>query len=433
MSRRLLLVAYHFPPLQGSTGIHRTLSFAKYLIEHDWSVTILTAATRAYPEIRPENNRLVPDYVDVVRAFALDTRRHLSIFGRYPSWLSLPDRWQSWIAGAVFAARSVVKRQRPSVIMSTYPIASAHFAAYAISRMHDLPWIADFRDPMTEENYPKDPRVRRLHENMERRVFQHARGIVVTTPGVRDIYRHKYPTFPDNRLCVIPNGFDEELFPPLDATIADAQESGQRPVTLLHSGLLYPNERNPTQFFEAVADLAAERRIVPGHVKFVFRASGHDEQYEGQIARLGITEYVSFLPPIPYQEALREMASADACMIFQASNCNQQIPAKLYEYLYVGRPIIAFTDPAGDTAGQLREFGIESIARLDSRNEIREALPRFLESLVEKTAPVPSASHVALYSRRALTGRLAAVLNEIHDERGTKGENGRLAGHVPTG
>jgi len=29
-SRRLLLVAYHFPPIQGSTGVTRTLAFAKF-------------------------------------------------------------------------------------------------------------------------------------------------------------------------------------------------------------------------------------------------------------------------------------------------------------------------------------------------------------------------------------------------------------------
>ena len=62
-------------------------------------------------------------------------------------------------------------------------------------------------------------------------------------------------------------------------------------------------------------------------------------------------------PPIGYGEALAEMISSDALLILQASNCNDQIPAKLYECLRARRPILGLTDPAGDTAAALRAAG----------------------------------------------------------------------------
>ena len=44
--------------------------------------------------------------------------------------------------------------------------------------------------------------------------------------------------------------------------------------------------------------------------------------------------------------ARRDGRRADALLVLQASNCNEQIPAKLYEYLRTGRPILC-TDRSG--------------------------------------------------------------------------------------
>ena len=75
------------------------------------------------------------------------------------------------------------------------------------------------------------------------------------------------------------------------------------------------------------------------------------------------------------------MLRADALLVLQASNCNEQIPAKLYEYLRAGRPIVALTDPAGDTAGVVRAAGLDAIARLDSVDDTVALLRRFIASV----------------------------------------------------
>lgn len=58
--RHLLAIAFHFPPLQGSSGVHRMVAFARYLPRHDWSVTLLTVKTGAYGRVRAENVHLIP-------------------------------------------------------------------------------------------------------------------------------------------------------------------------------------------------------------------------------------------------------------------------------------------------------------------------------------------------------------------------------------
>ena len=81
--RKLLMVAFHYPPIRGSSGVHRTLKFSRYLPSLGWQPIVLTAHPRAYASVGDEQLSEIPAEVPVERAFALDTARHLSIRGAY--------------------------------------------------------------------------------------------------------------------------------------------------------------------------------------------------------------------------------------------------------------------------------------------------------------------------------------------------------------
>ena len=179
------------------------------------------------------------------------------------------------------------------------------------------------------------------------------------------------------------------------------------PLLLLHSGAVYPSERDPTALFEAVAELLASGAIGPDSVRIVLRATGHDAQIGALIERHAIGAVVSLAPPLPYADALREMLAADGLLILQASNCNQQIPAKLYEYLRARRPVLGLTDPAGDTAHALRQAGIDTLAPLDAKDAIVPALQDFIARLRAGTAPLASDAVIASHSRQARARALA--------------------------
>src|SRR4051812_4300835 len=123
--KRILMVAFHFPPMRGSSGIQRTLRFAKFLPEFGWDPIVLTARPHSYPETDDANLADVPKTICVHRAWGLDAARHLSIRGRYPTSLASPDRWKSWWLGAVPAGYRLARRVKADVIWSTYPIATA--------------------------------------------------------------------------------------------------------------------------------------------------------------------------------------------------------------------------------------------------------------------------------------------------------------------
>ena len=108
-----------------------------------------------------------------------------------------------------------------------------------------------------------------------------------------------------------------------------------------------------------------------------------------------------------------EMLNSDGLLLFQASNCNHLIPAKVYEYLRARRPIFALTDLNGDTANLLRDSGIETIVPLGSKDDIAQGLMKFLGCIHQGFAAVVSDTQLAQYSRKSKTGELAKLLDSL--------------------
>jgi glycosyltransferase involved in cell wall biosynthesis len=412
--KRVLMIAFQYPPFAGSSGVQRTLQFSRYLPENGWLPTVLSVHPRAYSERRDDLLGEVPREIAVYRTFGLDAARHLSIAGRYAAVTALPDRWVSWCLSAVPAALRLIRRHAIDVVWSTYPIATAHQIGLTVQRWSKVPWVADFRDPMFDESHPRDPRQRRAYERIEQRTVQRAARVVVTTDGTARLYARRYPDIDRGHVRCIPNGYDEESFAGLSAV---ATPSAEGPISLLHSGVLYPLERDPTQLFAALAELRDEGKIEARRLTVRLRATAHDAIVRSLIEQHGVGDLVAILPATVHREALAEMMSAHGLLLIQAANCNEQIPAKLYEYLRAGRPVLTLADPAGDTARTMASVGARHIARLESKDEIKRALAEFIAELAAGKLRAIESNRVAQFSRRQQSAQLAQLLDEVDAER----------------
>jgi glycosyltransferase involved in cell wall biosynthesis len=413
VANKVLMVAFHFPPQRGSSGIQRTLKFAQYLPAHGWQPLVLSAHPRAYADA---GGGPYAGPAEVTRAFALDSARHLAFRGRYLQMLALPDRWVGWCLGAIPAGLRLVRRARCQVIWSTYPIASAHLIGLALRRLTGLPWIADLRDPMIDDAYPTDPWMRKAAAWVERQTVRHCTRAVCTTAGAVRSYRRRYPDVPPERFELIENGYDEEEF----AQAVPAPRPAGGPFVLLHSGIVYPSERDPRPLFAALGRLRRDGILDGANFRLVLRAPVHEALLAGLAREHGIADIVEIAPALPYRAALAEMLAADGLLVLQAANCNEQVPAKLYEYLRAGRPVLALTDPAGDTAALMRLAAIDTVAALDDADAIAQALPRFLALAREGRAPLAAPAFVQAQARAARTARLAALLDEVAAQARTR-------------
>jgi hypothetical protein len=127
----------------------------------------------------------------------------------------------------------------------------------------------------------------------------------------------------------------------------------------------------------------------------------------------GVSELLEIMPPISYRAALEEMMTVNALLVMQASNCNAQIPAKIYEYLRARKPILGLTDPNGDTAWVLKNAGINTQARLDSTAEIVKQLTLLLHLYRRGLSELPQAQAVYQASRHKRSASMVLLLNEM--------------------
>jgi glycosyltransferase involved in cell wall biosynthesis len=353
----------------------------------------------------------IPSSIHVDRVFALDARRHLSFRGRYPRALAIPDRWSSWCLCAIPTGFQAIRRENFDVILTTFPIATAVYIGWALHHLTGKPWVADFRDSMTEPDYPRDEQTWRAYRWIEKKAVRDAARLVFTAKSAIQMYVDRYPNLSPDRCSLIFNGYDEEDFNGL----ATALQMPNRPLRLVHMGLLYPIERDPKPFFRAVSQLQTDGKLDASKIRIELRASGSETMYKELIRAEEIENLVHLLPSLPYREALQDSALADGLLVFQAACCNHQIPAKLFEYLRLGKPILALTSDKGDTAELLRETGGATIIDSADWRAIYCGLPEFLQALERGSHPQAAPAAFERYSRRAQALKLSELLNDVAD------------------
>jgi glycosyltransferase involved in cell wall biosynthesis len=411
--KTILIIAKDYPPSNESSGVQRILKFSQYLPQLGWDVQVLTMNVKAYGNsVNHAQLDEIPKCVLVKRAFALNTALHLSIKGRYFSWMALPDRWMSWIPFGFFSGLKMILTKRTDVLFSTYPCASAHLLGLLLHRVTGITWIADFRDPMLYKNDNVKGIQQFLYQWIERQTIKFCQHAIFTTPGAIEHYaKIKYPNYSENKWILIPNGFDEQNF--IDSNLVSENAIPNTQLVLLHAGYLYQAERDPSYFFRALSTLFKEKKLNKGEIKIILRAAGNEEIYSALIKAENLESVIFLESSIPYKHALAEMLSVDGLLLFQGSLCNHQIPAKVYEYFRAKKPIFALTDETGDTASLLREATVSTIAPLNDETKIATEFFAFVTQLKQGKISLPDDAFVAKQSRKSRTEQLAALLNKV--------------------
>jgi glycosyltransferase involved in cell wall biosynthesis len=357
--------------------------------------------------------RVVPAAATVHRTLGLDTGRHLAIRGRHLTAMAVPDRFVSWLPFGVARGLRVIRASGIRAIYSTSPPPTAHLIALALTRASGLPWVADFRDPWIEDGlYPAPGSLRfRLESRLERAVVRKASRLVATTAYLRGDFLARYPDLPGDRVRVIHNGYDEADFADLAAPVKTER------FDILHAGLVTREFRDPAPLLEAVAALMAEGRLPMNRVRVAFLGGGEFLDSPGfvdTVRRLGLGAVVTVLPRVPNHEALRRLRQASCLLLMQASDDTRSlIPAKAFEYLRVGRPILALT-LGGATSDLLKEMSGCLIINPGDGMRLKEAVMTLYQDWEASPGPIVAASRGAQrFERAALTTELARVLDEL--------------------
>jgi glycosyltransferase involved in cell wall biosynthesis len=409
--RHLLLVTFHYPPSNTSSGGLRPLKFGKYLPQFGWDTSVLTVPAECHESVDPALVGEIPRSVRVHRAFCFDTKRKLAIAGKYPGFIAVPDRYISWLPFGVVKALRVIRGDGISALCSTSPIPTAHLIALIVKKMTKLPWVADFRDPWveTEGSEVYGPLRQRFELWLERQVITGADRVVVTTPEFGQYLEKRYGRSIEGKICVVYNGYDEEDLQDLTPDSDDPER-----FTILHAGLLDPHYRNPLPILRALRH-CLDRELLPARARVTFIGGGAyaNEALPKAIAELRLSDNVELVGRIPYRQALAKQAGASALLLMQGGDDTWMlIPAKAFEYLRTGRLILA-TAPADSATGRLvSEFDGTFLAKPDDADDIAHSLTALYQAWRGGLCQVERAG-VTRLSRRSTAAELATVLDAI--------------------
>jgi glycosyltransferase involved in cell wall biosynthesis len=290
--------------------------------------------------------------------------------------MTLPDREVSWLLPATWAGWAHARRYHPDVIYSSGPPFSAHLVSLLLSRLTGAPWVADFRDPWARAPWREDRFAfeRRAWAILERFVVARARSVVFASETNRNDFVSEYGSDANPRFFFIPNGCDPEEFD----TLAPARRSDGRFV-LLHAGSLY-GARNPAGLFRAVASAIARGVIDPSRfrLRFLGRVGLPGVDLPAIVRQLGLDDVVEFVSQVPRGASLQEMIDASGLLIVQPVT-TVAVPAKLYEYMAAGRPILALAEVGGETSALVEGTG----AGIAVPSEDEAAIGKGVQALIE--------------------------------------------------
>ena len=206
-----------------------------------------------------------------------------------------------------------------------------------------------------------------------------------------------------DRVIAVANGFDLE-----DVAAAPVPKRDAEAFVIAHVGTLTASQHAPG-LAEALVRLARDpdfaRRL---RVRFV---GSVDAAIVAAFAAVGLGEVVEEVPYVPHAEAIGEMERADLLVaaVQDVEKNAGVIPAKVFEHLALGRPVLGLAPPAGDLAEILRQTG--GGATFDHHDA--DGIAAFIHALATGPAPTPDPAALAAFDRRALAARLAEVFEEV--------------------
>jgi hypothetical protein len=418
--RRLLLVTHRSIEQAGGPAA-RWRAFRRYLPEYDWRVDVLSAAEHVgASEFESNSARSVATRAALMARVARLSEPAFRLAGARPDALPLSTLWIAH--GALLVKRSV-ERDPPDVVLASGPPIAGPIAA-RIGVAGRVPLVVELRDlwagnPAFDMGGP-------ILARIEEWLLDRARRVVACTPEAVSDLRMRHPGIGE-RVVEISNGFDPEIGSlartgtteqaPAEGIAETAEKDhtplrvvrthdSKRTLTLLHSGTLTP-ARPLAPLLQALEDpriAGSFRLVLHGYLSPASRA-------EVESARQSSGVPIEVLPPSPWREAVERIASADAGLITQARVAGDEtaVASKIYEYLALNKPVLCVTDGGASEALLRRLEADELCARLDIPETIVAALARLRAGTRRPLLP----ERLEPYSRRALAGRMAALLEDV--------------------
>ncbi|MHB1193088.1 MAG: glycosyltransferase [Longimicrobiales bacterium] len=319
------------------------------------------------------------------------------------------------------AARAYARDNHIDAIVATgNPYVLFRYAA-ALSREFGVPWVADYRDPWSEDkSFDTHALWRWWVAGVERRLVASASAVTTVTESFRDLLMD---TLPGKPVVIVPNGYDPEAM----ATAQDIAQGRDR-LTIAFSGTIrtwHPIE----SVFSTLDDFVTSHPTPPFSLRMIGVSRREEIEHFLRAQFPALAEATTFTGRLPNADMGREMAQANAFLLF---NMYAYPGTKIYDYLALRRRILLCysddpeamrlkrehynIDPTPGTDERMLEKIIEATGSgvvVRDATHLSEVLADLQRELVEAGSVSCPSHDIEQYSRRTHAGRLADVLREL--------------------
>ena len=430
--KKVLIICYYWPPA-GGPGVQRWLKFVKYLRDYNIEPLVYVPENPSYPIVDPSLIKEIPEGITVLKhpisePYALaklfskkdtetissgiiDEKEKQTFFQKLMLYIRgnffIPDARKFWVKPSVKFLTQYLKKNQIDVIITTGPPHSLHLIGLKLKEDLSLPWIADFRDPWTSIGYHDklklNKRSERKHNKLEKQVLEGADHILTTSPTTTADFE-KLTNVP---ITCITNGFDEEYFEAVDL---DTEFS------LSHIGSLL-SDRNPKMLWQVLQEIKREQPQFDKDLKLKL-AGRVSNSVVKTIKEYGLEKNLELVGYLSHPKALIAQRTTQVLLLIEINAKDTQaiIPGKVFEYLAAKRPILGIGPDDSDF------FEIVSATNSGTCFTYFEktALKDHILSLYKNYKEIGLASNtskISQYSRKALTEKLAFVINDLIDEK----------------
>ena len=200
----ILYIHQYFVPPDGSGGT-RSYEMARRMVRAGHRVTLLTS-TAFFPEHYRFDKSLTKLEIDGIRIFALKVP--------YANAMGFRQRVTAFLQFAVRATLEAMRSDRPDVVFATSTPLTIAIPAIAAKIWHRRPMVFEVRDLWPElpiaMGMLQNPVAKIAARALELIAYRSSREVIALSPGMRDgVARTGYPA---ERISVVPNSCDVELF-----------------------------------------------------------------------------------------------------------------------------------------------------------------------------------------------------------------------------
>lgn len=333
----IFYIHQYFATREGMTGT-RSYEFARLLVGKGHRVTMITSGLANRQFAVQDGKKYAEFDVDGIRVVAIAAAYNDPQLG---TGMSGYKRMMKFYQFARLAARVGRELLKPDVVFATHTPLPVGLAGLALGRHFDVPFVFEVRDLWPEAlvnvGALNNPVAIWWLQRMAKKIYAGSSHIVALSPGMKEgIVRAGVP---GDKVTVIPNGCDLDLFRP----DLDGSEHRRR---------LGLGDRFAAIYFGAMGlanglDYVIEAARILGQrgrddIVLVLHGSGGKRTELEKMATEYKLENVVFSDPRPGKtEMARIVAACQACMtIFRAANEHTWSPNKMFDALAAGKPVL---------------------------------------------------------------------------------------------